>query len=302
MFQRTINNVVRAKGVGLHTGHPVEMTLKPAPPHTGIVFVRTDLPERIEIPGVVESVESTLLCTTLSHEGASVNTVEHLMSALSSLGVDNLLVEVTQEEIPIMDGSAAPFIFLLQSAGIVEQKAEKLFIKVTEPMMMECGDKRIELLPYDGFRIECSVDFDHPMLGEESLAFEFSSTNMMREISRARTFGFTKDIEYLQSRGLAKGGSMKNAIIFDDNGVVNEDGLRFHDEVVRHKVLDCVGDLYLAGHAILGLCRIHKSGHELNVRMVSGMLGEFHDCWKFVTVKDDLPIHYGAAHPAAVNS
>ena len=285
--QRTLKNVIRATGVGLHGGEKVFLTLRPAPVDAGIVFRRIDLQPVVEIPARATLVAETTLCTGLSCAGAKVQTVEHLLSALAGLGIDNAYVELTAPEVPIMDGSAGPFVFLLESAGIVEQDAPKRFIRIRKPVEVRDGDKRARFTPYDGFRLEFTVKFDHPAIPEalSRATLDFSTGDYIREISRARTFGFMRDLEYMRERNLGLGGSMDNAIVLDDFRVLNEDGLRYADEFVRHKILDAVGDLYLAGHAILGAYEGYKSGHALNNQLVRALLADA-EAWEEVRFTD----------------
>ncbi len=288
--QRTLKDSIRATGIGLHSGAKVYMTLRPAPANSGIVFRRLDLPEPVDIPADALNVSETMLGTTLEAGGAKVATVEHLMSAFAGLGIDNAFVDLTAAEVPIMDGSAAPFVFLLQSAGIEEQNAPKRFIQVTRPVRVEEGDKWAELAPYKGFRVNFEIDFDHPILRKhrQRAELDFSTTAFLKEISRARTFGFLKDVETLRSRDLALGGSLDNSIVMDEYRVLNEDGLRFRDEFVRHKVLDAVGDLYLLGSCLIGAFTGFKSGHRLNNLLLRAML-EQPDSFKEVVFDDRQP-------------
>ncbi len=285
--QRTLKNVIRATGVGLHGGEKVFLTLRPAPVDAGIVFRRVDLQPVVEIPARATLVAETTLCTGLSCAGAKVQTVEHLLSALAGLGIDNAYVELTAPEVPIMDGSAGPFVFLLESAGIVEQNAPKRFIRIRKPVEVRDGDKLARFTPYDGFRLEFTVKFDHPAIPEalSRATLDFSTGDYIREISRARTFGFMRDLEYMRERNLGLGGSMDNAIVLDDFRVLNEDGLRYADEFVRHKILDAVGDLYLAGHPILGAYEGYKSGHALNNQLVRALLADA-EAWEEVRFTD----------------
>ncbi|ASR43586.1 UDP-3-O-[3-hydroxymyristoyl] N-acetylglucosamine deacetylase [Xanthomonas citri pv. mangiferaeindicae] len=295
--QRTIKNVIRATGVGLHSGEKVFLTLRPAAPDTGIVFRRVDLDPVIDIPAQGGLVTETTLCTGLSLGTAHVQTVEHLMSALAGLGVDNLYVELSAAEVPIMDGSSGPFVFLLQSAGVVEQAAPKRFIRILSPIEVREGDKIARFEPYDGFRLDFTIAFDHPAipLAQSRAEVEFSTEAYIREVSRARTFGFMRDLEYMRERNLGLGGSMDNAIVLDEFRVLNDDGLRYANEFVRHKILDAVGDLYLAGHPILGLFKGYKSGHALNNKLVRALL-ETRSAWEIVSFAEDdaAPVAYGA--------
>jgi len=294
--QRTINNIVRATGVGLHRGEKVFLTLRPAAVNTGIVFQRTDLTPVAVIPARGDLVTETTLCTGLGQGAAKVQTVEHLMSALAGLGIDNLHVELSSAEVPIMDGSAAPFVFLLQSAGIVRQAAPKRFIRITRPVEVRDGDKIARFTPYDGFRLEFTIAFNHPAIppGQSSAAVEFSTETYIREISRARTFGFMRDLEFIRERNLGLGGSMDNAIVLDEFRVLNDDGLRYGDEFVRHKILDAIGDLYLAGRPVLGAFYGYKSGHALNNALVRALLAG-RDAWEEVSFPDaaPAPLAYG---------
>ncbi|MGY1410136.1 MULTISPECIES: UDP-3-O-acyl-N-acetylglucosamine deacetylase [unclassified Luteimonas] len=294
--QRTIKNVIRATGVGLHSGNKVFLTLRPAAPETGIVFRRVDLDPVVEIPASGELVSETTLCTGLSRDGAKVQTVEHLMSALAGLGIDNMYVELSAPEVPIMDGSSGPFVFLLQSAGIVEQDAPKRFIRIKRPIEVRDGDKIARFEPYDGFRLGFTVQFDHPAIpqSQSRAEVEFSTGNYIREVSRARTFGFMRDLEYMRDLNLGLGGSMDNAIVLDEFRVLNDDGLRYANEFVRHKILDAVGDLYLAGGPILGAFEGYKSGHALNNKLVRTLLDE-RDAWEEVTFPSTAapPVVYG---------
>ncbi len=282
--QRTLKNVIRATGVGLHSGEKVYMTLRPAPVDTGIVFRRVDLTPVVEVPASAQLVTETTLCTGLTCEGAKVQTVEHLMSAMAGLGVDNAYVELSSAELPIMDGSAGPFVFLIQSAGIAEQDAPKRFIRITRPVEVTEGDKVARFEPYDGFKLGFTVKFDHPMIpaSQSRAEVEFSTAAYIKEVARARTFGFMRDLEYMRERNLGLGGSMDNAIVLDEFRVLNEDGLRYTDEFVRHKILDAIGDLYLAGRPILGAYEGFKSGHALNNKLVRALL-EQTSAWEEVT-------------------
>lgn len=293
--QRTLRNSIKATGVGLHTGDKVLLTLCPAPVDTGIVFRRTDLNPVAEIPARADLVGETTLSTCLIHGEARVSTIEHLLSAMAGLGVDNAYVDVTAPEIPIMDGSAAPFVFLLQSAGIVEQHAAKKFIRVRKEVTVTDGDKTASFLPLEGFKISFGIDFDHPVFKHRAATTEidFSTTSFVREVSRARTFGFVEEIEYLRSKGLARGGSMDNAVVIDDYKVLNHGGLRYDDEFVKHKVLDAIGDLYLLGYSLIGEYRAFKSGHALNNQALRTLI-ENKDAWEMVTFEDveQAPISY----------
>ncbi len=295
--QRTIKNVIRATGVGLHSGEKVFLTLRPAAADTGIVFRRTDLDPVVEIPAKAELVTETMLCTGLSRDGGQVLTIEHLMSALAGLGIDNAYIDLSAPEVPIMDGSASPFVFLLQSAGIVEQAAPKRFIRIKRVLEVRDGDKIARFEPYDGFKLGFTIQFDHPMIPatQSRAEVEFSTVAYVKEVSRARTFGFMRDLEFMRERNLGLGGSMDNAIVLDEFRILNDDGLRYGDEFVRHKILDAVGDLYLAGHAILGAFEGYKSGHALNNKLVRALLAE-RSAWEEVTFPqlESAPIGYGA--------
>lgn len=281
--------------MGLHTGEKIYLTLLPAPVDTGIVFRRVDLEPVVEIQAKAENVGDTTLSTTLVKGDVRVSTVEHLLSAMAGMGIDNAIVEVSAAEVPIMDGSAGPFVFLIQSAGIEEQLAPKKFIRIKRPVVVEDGDKRAEFLPFNGFKVAFSIDFDHPVFKDRRLdaAVDFSSTSFVKEVSRARTFGFMHEIEYLRSKGLAKGGSVNNAIVVDEYRILNEDGLRYEDEFVKHKILDAIGDLYLLGNSLIGEFKAHKSGHALNNKSLRQLIAQ-EDAWEVVTFEDDTaaPISY----------
>jgi UDP-3-O-[3-hydroxymyristoyl] N-acetylglucosamine deacetylase len=300
--QRTLKNVIRATGVGLHTGEKVYLTLRPAPVDTGIIFRRVDLNEPVDIRACPENVTDTRLSTTLESNGVRVSTVEHLMSALAGLGIDNAYVDVTAPEVPIMDGSAGPFVFLVQSAGIAEQSAPKRFLRVTKPVRIEDGDKWACFEPFEGFKVSFTIDFRHPIFENSSqrATVDFSTTSFVREVSRARTFGFMGELETLRAAGLARGGGLDNAIVLDDFRVLNEDGLRYEDEFVRHKVLDAIGDLYLLGHPLIGAFSAHKSGHALNNRLLRKVV-ETRDAWELITYEEneDAPIAFIRTVPAA---
>jgi UDP-3-O-[3-hydroxymyristoyl] N-acetylglucosamine deacetylase len=282
--QRTLKSLIRATGVGLHSGEKVTVVLRPAIPGTGVVFHRVDLTPPVEIKADPYAVGDTRMASCLEKDGTRLATVEHLMSALAGLGIDNLHVEVDAEELPIMDGSAAPFVFLLQSAGIVEQNAPKRFLRVKKIVEVKEGDKWARLSPYDGFRLEFSIQFNHPAVDKSGtqVAVDFADQSYIRDISRARTFGFTQDVEAMREQGLALGGSLENAIVMDEYRVLNADGLRQPDEFVRHKVLDAVGDLYLAGAPLLALFSAHKSGHAMNNRLLRALLADA-DAWEWAS-------------------
>jgi UDP-3-O-[3-hydroxymyristoyl] N-acetylglucosamine deacetylase len=293
--QRTLKNIIKATGVGLHTGEKVYLSLRPAAPNTGIVFRRVDLPEPVDIPATPQNVGETTLSTTLIRDGIKVSTVEHLLSALAGLGIDNVYIDVSAAEVPIMDGSAGPFVFLIQSAGVEEQNAAKRFIRIKKPVKVQDGDKWAMFEPYEGFKVSFTIDFDHPAFSEDSQSatIDFSSTSFVKEVSRARTFGFMRDIEALRKRKLALGGSMDNAIVVDNYRVLNEDGLRYSDEFVKHKILDAIGDLYLLGHSLIGSFTGFKSGHGLNNQLLRQLLSQ-PDAWEAVTFENEqvLPICY----------
>jgi UDP-3-O-[3-hydroxymyristoyl] N-acetylglucosamine deacetylase len=293
--QRTLRNVIRATGVGLHTGDKVYLTLRPATPDTGVVFRRVDLPQPVEIRACPENVGDTRLSTTLVKDGVRISTVEHLLSAFAGLGIDNAYVDVSAPEVPIMDGSAGPFVFLLQSAGIEEQSRPKRFIRIKRRVSVEEGEKFALFEPYRGFKVDFSIDFDHPAFSSRSQAatVDFTTTSYVKEVSRARTFGFLRDIEALRQQNLALGGSMDNAVVVDDYRVLNDEGLRYEDEFVKHKILDAVGDLYLLGHSLIGSFRGHKSGHALNNRLLRTLIAE-RSAWEEVTFEEteDSPVSY----------
>jgi UDP-3-O-[3-hydroxymyristoyl] N-acetylglucosamine deacetylase len=272
--QRTIETEVRCSGIGLHSGSPVNLILKPAPENHGVTFRRLDLPGEREIPARYENVVDTSLATTLGRDGVRVGTVEHLCAALCGWGIDNLKVELDGPEVPIMDGSSAPFSYLLRTAGIAEQRKTKKFLVVRRKVTVGDGDKEATLSPAQQFRVSCTVDFKHPLISDQSFQITFSDRSFHREISRARTFGFLRDVEALKSAGLARGGSLENAIVVDDFNILNPDGLRFPDEFVRHKILDAMGDLFLFGMPVIGHLKVHKSGHALNHRLVARVLAE----------------------------
>jgi UDP-3-O-[3-hydroxymyristoyl] N-acetylglucosamine deacetylase len=297
--QRTLKNVIRATGVGLHSGDKVFLTLRPAPVDTGIVFRRTDLAPVVEMPARADLVTETTLCTGLTYGVGKVMTVEHLLSAMAGLGIDNCIVELSAPEVPIMDGSAGPFVFLLQSAGIAEQDAPKRFIRIKHPVEVREGDKVARFEPFEGFRLGFTVVFDHPAIpaSQSRAEVQFSTENYIREVSRARTFGFMRDLEYMRERNLGLGGSMDNAIVLDEFRVLNDDGLRYADEFVRHKILDAVGDLYLAGHAIIGAYEGYKSGHALNNKLVRALLAE-RSAWELVSYSGSEPVPVAYGEPA----
>jgi UDP-3-O-[3-hydroxymyristoyl] N-acetylglucosamine deacetylase len=292
--QRTLKNTIRATGVGLHSGEKVYLTLKPAPVDHGIVFRRVDLDPIVDIQAKATNVGETTMSTTLVQDGVRVDTVEHLLSAMAGLGIDNAIVELSAQEVPIMDGSAGPFVFLIQSAGIAEQSKAKRFIRIKKKVEVREGDKVASFVPYNGFKVTFEIEFDHPAFKQsaQKASLDFSSTSFVKEVSRARTFGFMKDIEFLRSKNLALGGSVNNAIVVDEYRVLNEDGLRYEDEFVKHKILDAVGDLYLLGHSLMGEFVGYKSGHGLNNKLLRELELQT-DAWEFVEYEEeDAPISY----------
>jgi UDP-3-O-[3-hydroxymyristoyl] N-acetylglucosamine deacetylase len=299
--QRTLKNVIKATGVGIHTGEKVLMTLRPAAPNTGIIFRRVDLDPIPEIKATATNVGDTSMNTTLVRDNVRVSTVEHLLSAMAGLGIDNAYIDLSASEVPIMDGSAGPFVFLIQSAGIEEQSAAKRFIRILKPVEIRRGDKWARFEPHEGFSVSFKIDFNHPVFSSHTsfASIDFSTTSYLKEISRARTFGFMRDLEMLRERNLVLGGSMDNAIVLDDYRVLNEDGLRYEDEFVKHKVLDAIGDLYLLGHSLIGAYSGFKSGHELNNLLLREMLAH-PDTWEEVVFEDaeTAPISY--AQPVQV--
>lgn len=290
--QRTIKSTIKATGVGLHTGAKVTMTLRPGSANSGIVFRRMDLPKAADLRANAMSVTDTRLCSALESNGVKVSTVEHLMSALAGLGIDNLIVDLTGPEVPIMDGSAAPFVFLIQSAGIEQQSALKKFMRIKHPVEVREGEKWARFDPFDGFRLSFEIVFDHPAVERtsQSVTVDFAQTSYAKEIARARTFGFVQEVEALRNIGLIQGGSLDNAIVMDEYRVLNQDGLRYADEFVKHKVLDAVGDLYLVGHPMIGAFSAFKSGHELNNKLLRAVLADS-SSWEIVSFKraDDAP-------------
>ncbi len=296
--QRTLKNVIKATGVGIHTGEKVYMTLRPAAVNTGIIFRRVDLDPVAEIPATATNVGDTSMSTTLVVDDIRVSTVEHLLSAMAGMGIDNAYVDLSSAEVPIMDGSAGPFVFLIQSAGIEEQSSAKRFIKILKPVEIRRDDKWARFEPHDGFKVSFKIDFDHPVFKSHTsyASVDFSTTSYLKEVSRARTFGFMRDLEMLRDRNLVLGGSMDNAIVLDDYRVLNEDGLRYEDEFVKHKVLDAIGDLYLLGHGLIGAYSGFKSGHELNNLLLRELLAN-PDTWEEVIFEDqeNAPISY--LHP-----
>ena len=303
IYQKTLRNVIRAKGVGLHTGEQVNLTMRPAPPDAGIVFRRVDLTPAVEIAARLENVADTRLSTALGHETVRISTVEHLLSAFSGLGIDNAVVELSAAEVPIMDGSAGPFVFLIQSAGVEEQPVAKRFVRIRRRVEVSDGDKWARFLPHQGFKVGFTIDFSHPLFkGRHSRAeIDFTRTSFVREVSRARTFGFMRDIEKLREERLALGGNLDNAIVLDDYRVVNEDGLRYDDEFVKHKVLDAVGDLYLLGYSLIGAFSGHKSGHALNNRLLRELVRQ-QDAWEIVSFDDPATTPSWLVRPQTVSA
>lgn len=293
--QRTLKNVIRATGVGLHTGKKILLTLRPAQANAGIIFRRIDLDDPVEIEARPENVGDTKLSTSLVKDGVKISTVEHLLSALAGFGIDNAYIDLSSDEVPIMDGSAGPFVFLIQSAGVEEQNAAKQFMRITERVRVEDGDKWAMFEPFEGFKVGFTIEFDHPMFHEGNCKAEidFSTTSYVKEVSRARTFGFMRDVELLRENNLALGGTLDNAIVVDDYRILNEDGLRFEDECVKHKILDAIGDLYLLGHSLIGSFTGFKSGHALNNRLLRELLAK-ESAWELVSFEDevDLPISF----------
>lgn len=282
--QRTLKNIIRATGIGLHTGEKVYLTLRPAAPNTGVVFRRVDLAQPVEIKAKPDSVGDTRLSSTLEQNGVKVSTVEHLMAALAGLGIDNIYIDLSAAEVPIMDGSASPFVFLLQSAGIEEQNAAKKYIRIKKVVEVHEGDKWVRFEPHNGFRMNFTIDFDHPVFetSSQSITLDLAQASFVKDISRARTFGFMQDVETLRTHGLALGGSMENAIVMDEYRVLNSDGLRYEDEFVKHKALDAIGDLYLLGYPLIGAFTAYKSGHAMNNRLLRALLADA-EAWEFAT-------------------
>lgn len=293
--QRTLKNVINASGITLHSGQDALLTLKPAPIDTGIVFRRIDLDPVVEIKACAENVGDTTMQTTLSRDGVRIATVEHVLSALAGLAIDNAYIDINVPEIPIMDGSAGPFVFLIQSAGIEEQNAAKRFIRIKRKVKVEDGDKWAMFEPFEGFKVSFSIDFDHPLFKNrtQSATLDFSATSYVKEVSRARTFGFMSQYEKLREMHLALGGSLENAVVVDDHRVLNDDGLRYEDEFVKHKILDAIGDLYLLGSSLVGQYDGFKSGHALNNVLLRALLADT-DSWEYVTYEDasKAPISY----------
>ncbi len=293
--QRTLKKAISATGVGLHNGEKVTLTLRPAAVNTGIIFKRVDLPQPNEILASPSAVQDTRMCSALEAHGARVATVEHIMSALAGLGIDNIYIEVNASEIPILDGSSGPFIFLLQEAGIAEQAAAKKFIRIKKVVEVIDGDKWVRFDPYHGFKVDFTIQFNHPVFEDSGshVKIDFAADSYIKEISRARTFGFMHEVEYLRSNGLARGGSLDNAIVLDEYRVLNVDGLRYNDEFVKHKILDAIGDLYILGHPILGAFSAYKSGHALNNQLIRALMQDV-TAWEYVTFEnqEDAPVSY----------
>ena len=286
--QRTLKNVIRATGVGLHTGKKVLLTLRPAPTNTGIIFRRVDIDPTVEIPAKPKYVGDTSLSTTLVKNKVRISTVEHLLSAFAGFGIDNVYVDLTADEVPIMDGSAGPFVFLIQSAGVEEQRAAKKFLRIKEKVQVEQNGKWAMFEPFDGFKVGFSIEFDHPVFNQNNCHAEidFSTTSFVKEVSRARTFGFMRDVELLRERNLVLGGSLDNAVVVDDYRILNEDGLRYADGCVKHKILDAIGDLYLLGHSLIGAFKGHKSGHALNNTLIRELLLD-KSAWEIVSFESE---------------
>jgi UDP-3-O-[3-hydroxymyristoyl] N-acetylglucosamine deacetylase len=301
LAQRTLKTAIKTTGVGLHTGARVEINLRPAAPDTGIVFHRIDLPQAVSIPAHATNVGDTRLSSTLRIGDASISTVEHLMSACAGLGIDNLHVDVAGPEIPIMDGSAAPFVFLLQSAGIVEQTMPKRYLRIVATIEVSDGDKWARFEPFDGFKLDFTIDFPHPVFGSENrhVIIDFAQHSYVKEVARARTFGFMQDVEAMRSAGLALGGSLQNAIVLDETRVLNSEGLRFDNEFAKHKVLDAIGDLYLLGHPMIGQYTAFKAGHTLNNALTRALLAR-PDAFQLTTfaANDDVPTAFARWLPA----
>jgi UDP-3-O-[3-hydroxymyristoyl] N-acetylglucosamine deacetylase len=301
--QRTLKTLTRAVGVGLHSGQRVELTLRPAAPDTGIVFRRIDLPEPVEIPVSAMAVNDTRLASTINVGSAKVHTIEHLMSACAGLGIDNLIVDITAEEVPILDGSSSSFVFLLQSAGIEMQKAPRRFIRILKPVEVREGSgpsaKWARLDPYHGYKLSFEIDFDHPAVDStgQRVEFDLGGDNYSRDIARARTFGFTRDVEMMRANGLALGGGLDNAIVMDDYKVLNVGGLRYDDEFVKHKILDAIGDLYCVGHPLLAAYSAFRSGHAMNNKLLRALLAD-ESCYEIATFEDEKQAPHGFAQVA----
>ncbi len=293
--QRTLSTIIKASGIGLHTGEKVQISLRPAAENTGIIFRRIDMDPVQQIKALAENVTDTMLGTSIGNNNASIMTVEHLLAAFAGLGIDNVLVDLHGPEVPIMDGSSASFVFLIESAGIEEQNALKKFLRIKKTIRVEEGDKFAEFKPYNGYRISFEINFDHPMIKKKTtnLSLDFSTLTFLKEISRARTFGFLKEVETLRSHNLALGGSLDNAVVLDDYRILNQDGLRYQEELVRHKILDVVGDLYLMGHIMVGEFNGYASGHELNNKLILKLFSD-QTAWEEIEATDtrNIPISY----------
>ncbi|MFT5425843.1 MAG: UDP-3-O-[3-hydroxymyristoyl] N-acetylglucosamine deacetylase [Gammaproteobacteria bacterium] len=300
--QRTLKNVIRATGVGLHTGKKIYLALRPAPANAGIIFRRVDLDDPVEIEAKPDNVGDTKLSTSLVKGDVKISTVEHLLSALAGFGIDNAYVDLSSDEVPIMDGSAGPFVFLIQSAGVEEQNAPKQFLRIKERIRVEDEDKWAMFEPFEGFKVGFTIEFDHPMFHERNCKAEidFSTTSYVKEVSRARTFGFMRDVELLRENNLALGGSLDNAVVVDDYRILNEDGLRYEDECVKHKILDAIGDLYLLGHSLIGSFTGFKSGHSLNNRLLRELLAT-ESAWELVSFEDEVDLPISFMQPVAVS-
>ncbi len=300
--QRTLKNVIRATGVGLHTGKKIFLTLRPAPANTGITFRRIDLDDPVEIEAKPDNVGDTMLSTSLVKDNVKISTVEHLLSALAGFGIDNAYIDLSSDEVPIMDGSAGPFVFLIQSAGVEEQNAPKRFMRIKEKIRVEEDDKWAIFEPFEGFKVGFTIEFDHPMFHDENCKAEidFSTTSYVKEVSRARTFGFMREVELLRENNLALGGSLDNAVVVDDYRILNEDGLRYEDECVKHKILDAIGDLYLLGHSLIGSFTGFKSGHALNNRLLRELLAR-ESAWELVSFEDEVDLPISFMQPIAVS-
>ena len=299
--QRTLKNVIRATGVGLHTGKKIFLTLRPAPANAGIIFRRVDLDDPVEIEAKPDNVGDTMLSTSLVKDDVKISTVEHLLSALAGFGIDNAYIDLSSDEVPIMDGSAGPFVFLIQSAGVEEQNAPKRFLRIKEKIRVEDEDKWAMFEPFEGFKVGFTIEFDHPMFHEDNCKAEidFSTTSYVKEVSRARTFGFMREVELLRQNNLALGGSLDNAVVVDDYRILNEDGLRYEDECVKHKILDAIGDLYLLGHSLIGSFTGFKSGHELNNKLLRELLAK-ESAWELVSFEDEVDLPISFMQPIAV--
>ncbi len=299
--KRTLKNVIRATGVGLHTGKKISLTLRPAPASAGIIFRRIDFDDPVEIEAKPDNVGDTMLSTSLVKGDVKISTVEHLLSALAGFGIDNAYIDLSSDEVPIMDGSAGPFVFLIQSAGVEEQNAPKRFMRIKEKILVEDGDKWAMFGPFEGFKVGFTIEFDHPMFHDRNCKAEidFSTTSYVKEVSRARTFGFMRDVELLRENNLALGGSLNNAVVVDDYRILNEDGLRYEDECVKHKILDAIGDLYLLGHSLIGSFTGFKSGHALNNRLLRELLAK-ESAWELVSFEDEVDLPISFMQPIAV--